>query len=135
MQVYEYIVVTADNKIQRIIADSIKGVLDAVDENESAIINIFRNHDITEGGTYGDAIVTTEVYPPAAAATGCRAYPTFPVKTKKGESAVLCASVPAGWKLDGWYCNDKLVGTDEQLTVIVEDEGDVLYTARFTPSV
>lgn len=135
MQTYEYIVVTADNKIQRIIADSIKGVLEAVDEDENAIINIFRNNAVTEGGTYKDAVVRAEAYPPSAVLTGCKAYPMLPVKTKQGEAAVLCVSTAPGWKLDGWYCKDKLVGTDEQLTVIVEDEGDVVYTARFSPAV
>ena len=135
MQTYEYIVVTADNKIQRIIADSIKGVLEAVDEDESAVVNIFRNNSVLQGGTYGTAMVRAEAYPPSAVLTGCKAYPMLPVKTKQGEAAVLCASAPAGWKLEGWFCKDKLVGNDEQLTVIVEDEGDVVYTARFTPAV
>lgn len=135
MQTYEYIVITADNKMQRIIADSIKGVMEAVDEDESPVINIFRNNAVTEGRTYNNATVRTEVYPPPAAATGCRAYPVLPVNTRQGQAVVLSASIPAGWKLEGWYCKDKLVGTDVQLTTIVEDDGDVVYTARFIPSV
>ena len=135
MQTYEFIVVTADNKMQRIIADNIKGVMEAINEDESPVINIFRNNCVTEGGTYKDAVVTAKAYPPPAVCTGCKAYPMIPVNTKQGESVVLIASPAEGWKLDGWYCKDKLVGTDEQLSTIVVDDGDVVYTARFVPAV
>ena len=135
MQTYEYIVVTADNKIQRIIADSIKGVMEAIDEDESPVINIFRNNSVSTGGTYEKATVSATVYPPAAAATGCRAYPMLPVDTRQGEAVVLSCNAPEGWKLEGWYCKDEFIGTDEQTTAIVKDKGEVVYTARFTPSV
>ena len=135
MQAYEYIVVTADNKMQRVIASNIKGVMEAIDEETSPVINIFRNNSITEGGVYKDATVSAEAYPPPAVITGCKAFPILPVQSKQGDSVVLIASPAQGWKLEGWYCKGKLVGTDEQLTTIVEDEGEVIYTARFTPTV
>ena len=135
METYEYIVVTADNKTQRIIADNIKGVMEAINEDESPVINIFRNGGVYTGGTYEKAVVSAEVYPPSAAMTGCKAYPMLPVTTKQGENVVLSCWVPDGWKLEGWYCKGKLVGTDTQLTTVVQDKGDVIYTARFTPSV
>lgn len=135
MQTYEYIVVTADNKMQRIIADNIKGVMEAINEDESPVINIFRNSNVLTGGTYKDAEVRAEAYPPSAVLTGCKAYPMLPVKTKQGEAVVLSCSAPEGWKLEGWFCKGKLIGTDAQLTTIVEDEGEVVYTAHFLPSV
>ena len=135
MQTYEFIVVTADGQMQRIIADNIKGVLEAVDEDTSPIINIFRNTSVTEGGKYASATVTAEAYPPPAVLTGCKAYPMFPVQTKQGEAVVLSASASAGWKLEGWYLKEKLVGTATQLTVIAEDAGENIYTARFIPAV
>lgn len=135
MQTYEYIVVTADNKMQRIISDSIKGVLEAIDEDVSPVINIFRANAVTTGATYDKATVRAEAYPPPAVLTGCKAYPMLPVTTKQGESVVLCASAPDGWKLEGWYCKEKLVGTSEQLSVMVEDAGENVYTARFVPGV
>lgn len=135
MQTYEFIVVTTDNKIQRIIAGNIKGVLEAVDEDESPIVNIFRNNSVTQGGTYQEAVISTEVYPAPAVVTGCKAYPMLPVKTKQGEAIVLNANPTPGWKLEGWYCGDKLIGTEEQLTTIVTDAGNVIYTARFVPSI
>ena len=82
METYEDIVVTADNRIQRIIADSSKGVMEAVNEDETPIINIFRNNAVTQGGTYKDATVRAEAYPPPAVITGCKAYPMLPVQTK-----------------------------------------------------
>ena len=135
MQTYEFIVVTADNKIQRVIADNIIGVMEAIDEDESPVINIFRNNSVSTGGTYQEAVIRAEAFPPPAVCTGCKAYPMLPVKTKQGEAVVLIASVSDGWKLDGWYCNDELVGTDTQLTTVVKDAGEVVYTARFSPAV
>lgn len=135
METYEYIVVTADGNMQRIIADNIKGVMEAIDEDESPVVNIFRNSNVKQGGVYKDAVVSAEAYPPPAVCTGCKAYPMIPVQTKQGEAVVLIASPAEGWKLEGWYCKDKLIGTDTQLTTVVVDEGDVVYTARFTPSV
>lgn len=135
MQTYEYLVITADNNIRHVIADSIKGVMETVDEDESPVINIFRNIAVTPGGTYEKAKVSAEAYPPPAVYTGCKAYPMLPVMTRQGEAVVLSASPSEGWKLEGWYCKDKLVGTDSQLTVIVEDSGDVVYKARFVPAV
>ena len=135
METYEYIVVTADGNMQRIIADNIKGVMEAIDEDESPVVNIFRNNNVKQGGVYKDAVVSAEAYPPPAVCTGCKAYPMIPVQTKQGEAVVLIASPAEGWKLEGWYCKGKLIGTDTQLTTVVVDEGDVVYTARFTPSV
>lgn len=135
METYEFIVVTADNKIQRIIADNVKGVLEAINEDETPIINIFRNNTVTQGGTYKAAVVRAEAYPPPAVLTGCKAYPMLPVQSKQGEAVVLSASPAEGWMLEGWYCNEKLVGTEEQLTTVVTEEGEVVYTARFIPAV
>ena len=59
----------------------------------------------------------------------------LPVDTRQGEAVVLSCTAPEGWKLEGWYCKDELIGTDEQTTAIVKDKGEVVYTARFTPSV
>ena len=136
MQTYEYIVVTADNKVKRVVADCVANVLKVLDdEEENPIINIFRDSTIIEGGVYEDATIQAEVTPPIALETGCRAFPNIPVETKQGRAITLCAVVAPGWKLDGWYSNGKELGNTTQLTTIVQDAGTVIYTARFVPAV
>lgn len=136
MEKYEYLVVTTDGKSHRIVADSIKGVLAAVDEDETPIANIFRNVSISEGNVSRPATVRAVVSPIVAYNTGCRAFPTLPVETKQGKAVTLGISMERGWKFLGWYTLDnRLVSTDPQATVIVEDAGEVIYVARFDPAV
>lgn len=137
MQTYEYIVVTADNKIQRIISDSIRGVLEAYDESveESPIINIFRNNAVTEGGVSHSALVSAIVEPKIAYDTGCRAYPNIPVETMQGRQIVLSAVASNGWKFDGWFVGDTQVATTPQAVIANAYEGEVFYKARFSPAV
>lgn len=137
METYEYVVVTADNKVRRIVADSIKGVLEAYDESveESPIVNIFRNNAITQGGVSEKAVIHAEVYPPVAVVTGCRAYPSIPVETMQGSAITLCAITKEGWKFDGWFVGDTQVATTEQATIINTYAGKITYQARFTPAV
>ena len=85
MQKYEYLVVTADGKSQRVVADNIKGVLAAIDEDETPVINIFRNVAVSEGNVSEPAKVRAIVLPGVAFDTGCRAFPVLPVDFK-----VLC---------------------------------------------
>lgn len=133
MQTYEYLVVTADNKIQRVVADSIKGVLEAVDEDEVPIINIFRNVEITQGGVSEKATIAASVFPAIAFETGCRAYPSIPVETAQGKQITLCAVHLPGWKFDGWFVGETQVATSEQATIINQYAGEVTYTAHFSP--
>ena len=135
MQMYEYLVVTSDNKSLRIVADSIKGVLEAVDEEETPILNIFRNVPISEGGKSNPATVQATVEPDVAYKTGCRAYPNIPVDTAQGKAIVLSCSRSAGWKFDGWFCNDKFISSDLQASIINEEAGKVVYVAKFSPAV
>ena len=137
MQTYEYVVVTADNKIRRVIADSVKGVLEAYDESveESPIINIFRNVEITKGGVSKEARISAAVEPRVAYDTGCRAYPDIPVETMPGKGIVLSAVAAKGWKFDGWFVGDTQVATTLQASIINTYEGEVLYKARFSPAV
>jgi uncharacterized repeat protein (TIGR02543 family) len=134
MQTYEYLVVTADNKIQRVVADSIKGVLEAVDEESVPIINIFRNVEITQGGVSEKATVGTAVHPTTAFETGCRAYPNIPVQTAQGKQITLSAVHLPGWKFDGWFVGDTQVATTEQATILNQFAGEVTYVAHFSPS-
>lgn len=131
-QLYEYLVVTTDHKSYRIAAEDIKGVLSAVDEEETPILNIFRSNAISEGNRSLPARVSIKVTPNVAFDTGCRAFPAIPVDTQQGKAIVLSAVLEEGWKFDGWYCNDKLAATSLQATVIVENAGDVVYEARFS---
>ena len=136
MEKYEYFVATADGKSYRVIADSIKGVLAAVDEEKSPIINIFRNVAVSEGNVSKPATVRAVVSPIVAYNTGYRAFPTIPVETKQGKAVTLGICMEKGWKFLGWYTlDDKLVSTDPQATVIVADAGEVIYVARFDPAV
>lgn len=137
MQSYEYIVVTADSKIRRIIADSIKGVLEAYDESieESPIVNIFRNNAITQGGVSHEALVSAVVEPKIAYDTGCRTYPNVPVETMQGKGIVLSAVASKGWKFDGWFVGDTQVATTLQASIVNTYEGEVFYKARFSPAV
>lgn len=135
MEKYEYFVATADGKSYRVIADSIKGVLAAVDEEKSPIINIFRNVAVSEGNVSKPAKISAFVFPDVAFDTGCRAFPVLPVDTMQGKAVTLCANTSKGWKFEGWYCGDKKVSDDVQATVIVENEGTVLYKANFVPAV
>lgn len=136
MDKYEYLVVTTDGKSHRIVADSIKGVLAAIDEEETPIANIFRNVPISEGTVSGPATVSTKVLPAVAYATGCRAFPVLPVNTMQGKAVVLSAVVANGWKFSGWYTPDgKVISTEIQATVLVEDAGENIYEARFDPAV
>lgn len=135
MEKYEYLVVTADGKTMRVVADSIKGVLAAVDEEETPIVNIFRNVSISEGTVSAPSKVSAKVVPPVAFTTGCRAYPVMPVDTAQGKTVVLSAVRVPGWKFDGWFMDDKLVSTDVQASLIVEKAGIVEYEARFSPAV
>ena len=132
---YEYLVVTSDNKVQRIIADSIKGVLEAVDESVTPIINVFRNNEVTAGGVYEKALVKAEVSPAVAFDTGCRAYPNIPVETKQGQQIVLSATCMPGWKFEGWFVGDTQVATTMQAVILNNEAGEVTYTAKFTPTV
>lgn len=134
-QLYEYLIVTTDHKSMRIVADSIKGVLDAIDEEETPILNIFRNVPISEGSRSLPATIKAEVFPAVAAATGCAAYPTMPVETYQGKAIVLSAVVKPGWQFDGWYVDKKLVATSLQASFINEEAGEVVYTAKFSPKV
>lgn len=131
-QMYEYLVVTIDHKSYRIAADSIKGVLAAIDEEETPILNIFRSNAISEGNRSLPARVSVKATPNVAVDTGCRAFPSIPVDTQQGKALVLSAVVTEGWKFEGWYCDDKLVATSLQATVIVEKAGDVTYEGRFS---
>ena len=136
MDKYEYLVVTTDGKSHRIVADSIKGVLAAIDEEETPIVNIFRNVPISEGTVSEPATVSTKVLPAVAYATGCRAFPVLPVHTVQGKAVVLSAVVANGWKFSGWYTPDgKVISTEIQATVLVEDAGENIYEARFDPAV
>lgn len=136
MEKYEYLVATTDGKAQRVVADSIKGVLAAVDEEESPIINIFRNVPISEGTVSKPAKVSAKVVPAVAFDTGCRAYPVLPVDTMQGKAVTLCASTARGWKFSGWYTPDgKVVSVDVQATILVENAGETVYEARFYPAV
>lgn len=132
-QMYEYLVVTTDHKSYRIAADSIKGVLAAIDEEETPILNIFRSNAISEGNRSLPARVSVKVSPDVAADTGCRAFPAIPVDTQQGKPIVLSAVLEEGWQFDGWYCGDKLTATSLQAMIIVENAGDVVYEARFSP--
>ena len=134
MQTYDYLVVTSDNKVQHVLADSIKGVLDAVDESVTPIVNIFRNIEMTQGGTSEKALIKAEVQPEVAFTTGCRAYPAIPVQSKQGQQIVLSAVTKPGWKFTGWFVGETQVGTTEQAVLINQEAGEVTYTARFTPS-
>lgn len=136
MEKYEYLVVTTDGKSHRIVADSIKGVLAAVDEDETPIANIFRNVSISEGTVSEPATVSTKVLPAVAYATGCRAFPVLPVNTVQGKAVVLSAVVANGWKFSGWYTPDgKIISTEIQATVLVEKAGENIYEARFYAAV
>lgn len=135
MEKYEYLVVTTDGKSHRIVADSIKGVLAAVDEEETPIANIFRNVSISEGTVSKPATIKAAVSPEIAFETGCRAFPVLPVDTLQGKAITLCGSTAHGWKFDGWYLNEKKVSDNIQATVIVEEAGELTYTAKFTPAV
>jgi hypothetical protein len=136
MEKYEYLVVTANGESRRIVADSIKGVLAVIDEDETPVINIFRNVPISEGTVSKPARVSAKVVPAVAFETGCRAFPAIPVDTMQGKAAVLCADVAKGWKFSGWYTPDgKVVSVDTQATVLVEKAGETVYEARFYPAV
>ena len=106
MEKYEYFVATADGKSYRVIADSIKGVLAAVDEEKSPIINIFRNVAVSEGNVSEPAKISARVLPAVAFDTGCRAFPVLPVDTMQGKAVTLCANTARGWKFSGWYTPD-----------------------------
>ena len=135
MQKYEYLVTTVEHKSIRIVADSIKGVLEAIDEEENPILNIFRNVPISEGGHSEPANVRAHVYPPVAAETGCQAFPKIPVTTAQGKNITLSASITKGWKFDGWFIGDKKVADELQATIVNMEAGEVLYTAKFSPAV
>lgn len=136
MEKYEYLVVTTDGKSHRIVADSIKGVLAAVDEDETPIANIFRNVPISEGTVAKPAKIRAVALPGVAFDTGCRAFPVLPVNTMQGKAVTLCANVARGWKFEGWFDpRGKLVSTDIQATILVEDAGETVYEARFYPAV
>lgn len=133
---YEYLVVTTDGKSHRIVADSIKGVLAAVDEDETPIANIFRNVPISEGTVSEPATISTRVLPAVAYTTGCRAFPVLPVDTVQGKPVVLSAVTANGWKFSGWYTPDgKIISTEIQATVLVEEAGENVVEARFYPAV
>jgi hypothetical protein len=136
MEKYEYLVVTTDGKSHRIVADSIKGVLSAIDEEETPIANIFRNVPISEGTVAEPATVSTKVLPSVAYDTGCRAFPALPVDTMQGKAVVLGVITANGWKFSGWYTPDgKVISTELQATVLVEKAGENVYEARFYPAV
>ena len=136
MEKYEYLVVTTDGKSMRVVADSVKGVLAVVDEDETPIANIFRNVSISEGTVSAPARISARVVPDVAFATGCRAYPVLPVDTMQGKAVTLCVSKAAGWKFSGWYTPDgKVISTDIQATILVENAGETVYEARFYPAV
>jgi len=136
MEKYEYFVVTADGKSYRVIADSIKGVLAAVDEEKSPIVNIFRNVAVSEGNVSKPARIKAIALPGVAFDTGCRAFPVLPVDTMQGKAVTLCAYVARGWKFEGWFNpRGKLISTDVQATIIVEEAGETVYEARFYPAV
>ncbi len=136
MEKYEYLVVTTDGKSHRIVADSIKGVLAAVDEEETPIANIFRNVSISEGTVAEPATVSAKVLPAVAYTTGCRAFPVLPVDTVQGKAVVLSAVYANGWKFSGWFTPDgKVISTELQATVLVEKAGENIYEARFDPAV
>ena len=136
MEKYEYLVVTTDGKSHRIVADSIKGVLAAVDEDETPIANIFRNVSISEGTVSKPARVSAKVLPAVAFDTGCRAFPVLPVDTMQGKAVTLCANAARGWKFGGWFNpRGELVSTDIQATILVEEAGETIYEARFYPAV
>lgn len=136
MNKYEYLVVTTDGQSHRVVADSIKGVLAAVDEEETPIVNIFRNVSISEGTVSEPATVSTKVLPAVAYTTGCRAFPILPVSTMQGKAVVLSAVEANGWKFSGWYTPDgKVISTELQATVLVEEAGENVYEARFYPAV
>ena len=131
---YEYLVVTTDGQSHRIVADSIKGVLSAIDEEKTPIANIFRNVSISEGTVSQPATISAKVVPPVAYATGCRAFPVLPVATVQGKAVVLSAVVANGWKFSGWYTPDgKVISTEIQATVLVEEAGETVFEARFYP--
>lgn len=133
---YEYLVVTTDGKSHRIVADSIKGVLAAIDEDETPIANIFRNVPVSEGTVSEPATVRAKVLPDVAYATGCMAYPVLPVETMQGKAVTLCANTARGWKFSGWYTPDgKVISLDIQATILVENAGETVYEARFYPAV
>lgn len=133
MQTYEYVVVTSDNKIQRVIADSIEGVLEAVDEEETPIVNIFRNVEITQGGVSKEAVIRAVVVPQTAFETGCRAYPSLPVSSAQGKQIVLSATIMPGWRFEGWYLGDTKVAEELQAVLINQAAGEAVYEARYTP--
>lgn len=136
MDKYEYLVVTTDGKSHRIVADSIKGVLAAIDEEETPIANIFRNVAVSEGTVSAPATVKTAVLPEVAYDTGCKAFPVLPVDTMQGKAVTLCAYTAHGWKFSGWYTPDgKVVSTNEQAIILVEKAGENIYEARFYPAV
>lgn len=135
MDKYEYLVVTTDGQSHRIVADSIKGVLAAIDEEKTPIANIFRNVPISEGTVSQPATISTKVLPAVAYTTGCRAFPVLPVATVQGKAVVLSAVVANGWKFSGWYTPDgKVISTEIQATVLVEEAGETVFEARFYPS-
>lgn len=132
MEKYEYLVVTTDGKSHRIVADSIKGVLAAVDEEETPIVNIFRNVSISEGTVAKPAKVRVKVSPDVAFTTGCRAFPVIPLDTMQGKAIVLSAMASNGWKFLGWYnSKGEVLSTELQASILVEEAGDVTYEARF----
>lgn len=136
MEKYEYLVVTTDGQSHRIVADSIRGVLSAIDEDETPIANIFRNVPISEGTVSAPARVSAKVVPDVAFDTGCRAFPVLPVDTMQGKAITLCANTARGWKFSGWYTPDgKVISVDVQATILVEDAGETVYEARFYPAV
>lgn len=136
MEKYEYLVITTDGQSHRIVADSIKGVLAAVDEDKTPIANIFRNVSISEGTVSEPATISTKVIPPVAHATGCRAFPALPVNTMQGKAVVLSAVTANGWKFSGWYTPDgKIISVEAQASILVENAGETVYEARFYPAV
>ena len=136
MEKYEYLVVTTDGQSHRIVADSIKGVLAAVDEDKTPIANIFRNVSISEGTVSEPATISTKVIPPVAYATGCRAFPVLPVNTMQGKAVVLSAVTANGWKFSGWYTPDgKAISVEAQASILVENARETVYEARFYPAV
>lgn len=131
---YEYLVVTTDHKSFRIMADSVKGVLAAIDEEKTPILNIFRNVAVSEGNRSEPAKVSTKVYPDVAIKTGCHAFPGIPVLTAQGKQITLSAAATEGWKFDGWYLKGKKVSSLMQDTIVNQEAGEVIYEAHFIPA-
>lgn len=134
MQKYEYLITTTEHKSVRIVADSIKGVLEAIDEEETPILNIFRNVPVAEGGTSSPAVIHAEVFPPVAQSTGCKAFPTIPVDSAQGKLITLSASMSTGWKFEGWFVGEKKVANTLQATIVNQEAGTVAYVAKFLPA-